>query len=165
MKTQKSRSDCWWYWVTKPEHNGSSRGVSHYPVGALVEDKTKQFDNRYTYDWVKRWLYVFATIFCFSPLQTRIKTSTQESISNTWRTTRPRLDPCIRKINNTNTSAMIPWTRRQAPTSDESSDPGLSLTHHKVCQCVIHTHTHGLWKDPQASGILTTSWSGRRTIN
>lgn len=32
-------------------------------------------------------------------------------------------------------------TQRQTLSLDDSSDPGLSLTHHKAWQCVTHTHT------------------------
>lgn len=35
--------------------------------------------------------------------------------------------------NKTYVSTKILWTQRQAPSLDESSDPGLSLTHHKAC--------------------------------
>lgn len=61
------------------------------------------------------------------------------------------------------TQFTIPWTQRQTLSLNESSDPGLSLTHHNALKCVTHIQP-SLWADPQTSGILTTSRPGRRTI-
>lgn len=68
----------------------------------------------------------------------------------------------------------FPGLGRQTLSLDESSDPGLSLTHHKACQCVTHTEPqpferipkrleqwphHGQGEEPWIS--VRWDWEGR----
>lgn len=140
--------------------------VFHITLRELWLDvETKQFDNRYTYDWVNSAFMSLPQYLVSVHSRQEQNIFAQATISKTRCTTRPRSNPCIWNNNKTNVSTKIPWTRETNsefgwviwPRSKPHPPQGLPM-------CNTH-RAPAFWKDPQASGTVTASWSGGRTMN